>query len=178
MTNEPGPDRTPAPSPEAVPPVTVEWVAQPGDARRATLDFLLRRRTWIRPLLIGLAVGVVVTAVCVATGSGWPLGLTIGAAFFAGVVLEMVLVAFIVVYRHNRKGLAAGARWAAGSDAARIRFDSPISTVVLDRANVQSIERSRHVAVLTVPPKHRLGIPVALLPAILPPDGARPDLID
>ncbi|KXO98262.1 hypothetical protein [Tsukamurella pseudospumae] len=155
-------------TPDTIPATTVEWIARPGDPRRATLASLRQRRAWMKPLAIGLAIGVVVTAVCVATDSGWPLGLAIGAAFFVGVVVEMELVAFIAIYRHNRKGLAPGARWAAGSDAARIRFDSPIGTTVLDRANVLSIERATFLAVLTVRPKQRLGIPVALLPAILP----------
>ncbi|MCS3779520.1 hypothetical protein [Tsukamurella ocularis] len=162
---------------DQIPAVTIEWTALPGDARRATLSVLRQRRFWVRSLVIGLVVGVIVAAVCIATGSGWHLGLLIGGCFFLGLTLEVVLVCMFSAYRHNRKGLAAGARWAAGSDATRIRIENPLNTILLDRANVESVERNGALAVLTVRPKQRLGIPVALLPA-LRPDSATPDLID
>lgn len=162
MTNEPQPENASGPN-DAFPSATVEWVAQPGDARRMTLTLLRQRRLWQRALAIGLIVGAIVTAVCVATGSGWPLGLAIGGGFFAGVTLEMMLVWLISAYRHNRIGLAPGARWALGADDARLRIDNPINTFFIERANIVAVERTRPMAVVVVHPKRRLGIPAELL---------------
>lgn len=162
MTNEPQPE-TASGQNDAFPSTTVEWIAQPGDARRMTLTLLRQSRLWLRALAIGLIVGAIVTAVCVATGSGWPLGLAIGGGFFAGVTLEMMLVWLIGAYRHNRIGLAPGARWALGADDARLRIDNPINTFFIERANIVSVERTRPMAVVVVHPKRRLGIPAELL---------------
>lgn len=168
MTNDERLNDGPAPASssarnDAFPSTTAEWIAQPGDARRMTLTLLRQPRLWLRALAMGLIVGVIVTAVCVATGSGWPLGLAIGGGFFAGVTLEVMLVWLISAYRHNRIGLAPGARWALGADDARLRIDNPINTFFIERANIVSIERTRPMAVVVVHPQRRLGIPAELL---------------
>ncbi|TWS21493.1 hypothetical protein FK529_02575 [Tsukamurella asaccharolytica] len=167
MTNDQHPHSTPPKTHPAeddtFPATTVEWTAQSGDARRMTLTLVRQRRLWLRALTTGLIVGIIATAICVATGSGWPLGLAIGGGFSIGVALEMMLVWLISAYRHNRIGLAPGARWALGSDAVRLRIDNPINTFFIERANIVSIDRTRPLSVVTVRPKRRLGIPAELL---------------
>lgn len=160
-----------------MPPITVEWVAQPGDVRRATLSALRQRRFWMRSLVIGMVVGVIVAAVCIATGSGWPLGLLIGGCFFLGLSLEMILLCLFAAWRQNRKVLRAGTRWAAGSDAKRIRIENQINTIIIARENIEGFRRVGSLFVLRLREGEVFAIPVALLESILTdPDLAR--LID
>ncbi|MBS4102678.1 hypothetical protein [Tsukamurella paurometabola] len=182
MTNDPQQDHS---TPQAaqpddadrIPSITVEWVAQPGDLRRATLSVLRQRRFWVRSLVVGLVVGVVVGAVCIATGSGWPLGLLIGGCFFLGLSLEMLLLCLFAAWRQNRKVLRAGTRWAAGSDATRIRIDNRINTIVIARENIEAFRRVGSLFVLQLREGEVVAIPVALLESVLTdPDLAR--LID
>lgn len=160
-----------------MPPLTVEWVARPGDLRRATLSVLRQRRFWVRSFVIGLIVGVVVAAVCIATGSGWPLGLLIGGCFFLGLSLEVLLLCLVAAWRQNRKVLRAGTRWAAGSDAQRIRIENRINTIIIARENIKGFRRVGSLFVLQLREGEVFAIPMALLDSILTdPDLAR--LID
>ncbi|NMD57082.1 MULTISPECIES: hypothetical protein [Tsukamurella] len=127
--------------------------------------------------MIGLIVGVVVVAVCIATGSGWPLGLLIGGCFFLGLSLEVLLLCLVAAWRQNRKVLRAGTRWAAGSDAQRIRIENRINTIIIARENIKGFRRVGSLFVLQLPEGEVFAIPMALLDSILTdPDLAR--LID
>ncbi|AUN38767.1 LapA family protein [Tsukamurella tyrosinosolvens] len=162
---------------DRIPPITVEWVAQPGDLRRASLSVLRQRRFWVRSLVIGLVVGVIVAAVCIATGSGWPLGLLIGGCFFLGLSLEILLICLFAAWRQNRKVLRAGTRWAAGSDATRIRIDNRINTIIIARSDIEGFRRVGSLFVLQLPEGEVLAIPAALLESTLT-DPAFARLID
>lgn len=156
---------------EQIPAVTIEWIAQPGDVRRATLSVLRQRRFWLKALLIGLVVSVIAAVICIATGSGWLLGVSIGGAFFAGLALELILVCLLSGFLQNRKVLRAGARWAAGSDKARIRIDTPVLTMVIPRSNLESLIRSGDLVLLRLRPKQTMAVPAALLPGMLSDPG-------
>lgn len=176
MTNEP--QQEPATDDgDRIPAVTVEWTAPPGEVRRATLSLLGSRRFWLRTGAIGLVVGVVVAVVCIATGSGWPLGLLIAGAFFVGLTIEMVLMCLLGAYLQNRKVLGPGAHWGAGSDATRIRIDNRINTIVIRRENIEGFRRVGPLFVLRLRPREVVAVPVALLESTLT-DPAFARLID
>ncbi|CAM3721453.1 hypothetical protein ACXYTP_20870 [Tsukamurella ocularis] len=167
------PAEHPAEVGDRIPATTVEWVAQPGDARRATLSVVRSRQLWRRTLILALVVGVLVAAVCIATGSGWLLGAAIGGGFFALIAVEMPLVALLCAWLQNRKVLWPGARWAAGSDATRIRIDNPVNTIVIERANLESVQPSWAMVLLTVRPNQRFAVPAALFSGLLTDPGFR-----
>ncbi|GAB3133952.1 hypothetical protein GCM10027289_24730 [Tsukamurella serpentis] len=153
--------------PNSIPPITAEWIARSADARAITLANLRRRSYWLRPLAVGGAVGVIAAVVCIIGGSGWILGLAIGGGFFALLTLEMLLLCLIGVHRGNRRLIFDGARWAAGSDRTRIRVDNPVTTVVVLRENVVSVQRFGAMVLLLLRYEQFLVVPGELFPALL-----------
>ncbi len=63
-------------------PIQIEWTARPGDARRATLTSLAVPRLWVRTVGAAAVFATIFAAVCIATGSGWSLGVLIGVSVF------------------------------------------------------------------------------------------------
>ncbi|KXO94359.1 hypothetical protein AXK57_21125 [Tsukamurella pulmonis] len=158
---------------DRIPDTTVEWVAGPGDARRATLSVIRSRRLWRRTLLLAVVVGLVAATICIATGSGWLLGAAIGGGFFALVAVELPIVALVCAWLQNRRVLRPGARWAAGSNATRIRIDSPVNTIVLERANLESVQPAWAMVLLTVRPAQHFAVPAPLFSGLLTDPGLR-----
>lgn len=81
------------------------------------------------------------------------------------------VVCLVAAYVQNRKVLRAGARWAAGSDKARIRIDTPVLTLVIPRSHVESLVRSGDLVFLRLRPKQTMAVPAALLPGMLSDPG-------
>ncbi|CAM3372789.1 YcxB-like protein [Tsukamurella hominis] len=150
-----------------MPAVTAEWIAQPGDARRATLTVLRSRRTWLRTLAITVGLGLFLAALFLIMGTTW-WDLAILLAIFMPVYFLLIpLATAACAHLQNRKVLRAGSRWAAGSDATRIRIDNPVNTIVIERANIEAVEPSWAMVILTVRPKQRYAVPAALFSGLL-----------
>lgn len=150
-----------------MPAVTVEWTAQPGDVRRATLSLLRQPRFWQRVAVIAMLIGAVLTGIYLLMGITWQDLVILVPGLMVFYVLLAIVLCMFGAYRQNAKVLRAGARWAAGSDATRVRIDNPVNTIILDRANIESIEHNGALVVLTVRPQQRMGIPVALHGALV-----------
>lgn len=161
-------DQAPStPDPDRIPSVTAEWVAQPGDARRATLTILRSRQTWTRTLMITLGLGFFLAALFLIMGTTW-WDLLILLAIFVPIYFVLIpLVSTLCAHLQNRKVLRAGSRWAAGSDATRIRIDNPVNTIIIERANIESVKPSWAMVLITVRPKQRYAVPAALFSGLL-----------
>ena len=146
-----------------LPPIQIEWTARQGDARRATLTSLATPRLWARTVGIAAVFATIFAAVCIATGSGWSLGLLIGVSVFLVCSVAWIGAALIAAYFQNRRMLAPGAKWGAGADDEFLRVDSPASTVLLRRDSIRSVTPvGGQLVMLKASPKT-----VRLLPAAL-----------
>jgi hypothetical protein len=148
-----------------------------GDPRPATLSLLRQRRFLVRPLIVGALVAVLLTVIYLAMGMEWRDLVILVSIFAVLTAIVALVVCLIAAGKQNRKVLAEGARWAAGSDATHIRIDTPVYTIVVERTRIVSIRRAGALVVLTVAPRVPLGIPVQLLPALVP-DAGLADLIE
>lgn len=147
---------------DQIPKATTEWIAQPGDVRRATLSILRQPAMWKRLLTFTTVVAAIAAGVCVVDGSGWLVGLVIFAGAAGVYAAFAVAVSLVCAYIPNRRVLRTGSRWAAGGDETRIRIDTPATTLVIDRDNIISVRAAGALIVLRVRPKQVLGIPTAL----------------
>ena len=145
------------------PPIQIEWTARQGDARRATLSSLAAPRLWSRTVGVAAVFATIFAAVCIATGSGWTLGLLIGVGVFLFCSVAWIGAALIAAYFQNRRMLAPGATWGAGADDEFLRVDTPASTVLLRRDSIRSVTPvGGQLVMLKASPKT-----VRLLPAAL-----------
>lgn len=87
--------------------------------------------------------------------------------FVATCVLLTFTSRLLTSYLQNYRVLRTGTRWEAGSDAALIRIGNPWNTIILNRANIESIKRHGALVVLIVWPRVRVGVPAALHGALI-----------
>lgn len=146
-----------------IPETTIEWTAQKGDARRATLSSLKSGKVWLGVTAISFAAAAVVAAIQEG-GRGWAAVLTMFALLFVGYAALMLVLILVVVHLTNRRVLAAGARWASGVNDHALRIDTPAVTMLFSRSRIQSIRRTGTLTVLRTPPATSIAVPSILLP--------------
>ncbi|WP_166906485.1 hypothetical protein [Mycobacterium sp. DL440] len=152
------------PAQRSIPPVTVEWVAGDGDARRATISAFQHPRAWLRVSVGSLIAAAVVAAIVASAGSGWVIAAIVFVGMFVAYVVLLQLISLAQVYRLNRRICVPGSHWASGTDDGVLRFDCPDRTLVLDRDAVRSTRRSGTVVVFRMRTGDAIAVPAALLP--------------
>ncbi len=146
-----------------IPETTIEWTAQPGDARRATLSSLKSPKVWLGVTAIAFVTAAAVTAVQ-ADGDRWNVALTLFGLLFVGYTTLAIGIILGVVHLTNRRVLAAGAQWASGVNDHAIRIDTPAVTMLFSRSGILSIRRTGTLTVLRTPPATSIAVPSVLLP--------------
>lgn len=147
---------------QLLPPILIEWTAGSGDARRATLSSLKQAGLWKRTLLLAGGVAVIFAAVCIVTGSGWPLGLLIGGVLFLLYTAVAVGSALVCAHLQNRKVLKNGSRWGSGKNTTHARFDTPSGTLLFRREDIITNSNAGELVLLTVQPNQTFAFPRAL----------------
>ncbi|MGV0904690.1 MULTISPECIES: hypothetical protein [Mycobacteriaceae] len=146
-----------------IPETTIEWTAQRGDARRATLSSLKSTKVWLGVTAIALVTAAVVTVVQ-AKGDYWVAALTMFGILLIGYTALAIGIMLAVVHLTNRRVLAAGAQWASGINDHAIRIDTPAVTMLISRSGLRSIRRTGTLTVLRTPAAGSIAVPSILLP--------------
>ena len=148
----------------SVPPLTIEWVAGPGEAWRTTISAMGEPRAWrsvsVLSLIIALAAGVLTGS----TGSPWSMAVVVAAVTFVGYLAVIQALIMLSVYLRNRKICVPGRRWASGADEHVLRVDTPDRTMLLDRVAIRTATRSGSVVVLRLRTGEATAVPAPLLP--------------
>lgn len=146
-----------------IPETSIEWTAQRGDARRATLSSVKSVKVWAGVAAIALVAAVVVTAIQ-AGGARWTVVLIMFGILLVGYTVLALGIILAVVHLTNRRVLAPGAPWASGVNEHSIRIDTPAATMLFSRSGLRSIRRTGTLTVLRTPSAGSIAVPSILLP--------------
>lgn len=148
----------------SVPPLAIEWVAQPGEAWRTTISAMGEPRAWRSVSVLSAIVAVAAGVIAVGTGSRWPTAAVVVVVTFLGYLALIQVLIMVSVYLRNRKICVPGRRWASGADERVLRIDTPDRTMLLDRVAIRSATRSGSVVVLRLRTGEATAVPARLLP--------------